>query len=196
MNDKNNLEYLFWLESWSDGSSVFPVYGKYKCIVNKSMLRIIESEKYFSDDLVVSIRSITNCKISYPVRGPKISVKIEYNKNRIELFPVNPVDPFHVLYTNQDEVKALVDLINALRLNLGVEAQTNPFKRQLASKSSVVKMKQLDENFNVLNSPWEYYASYGEKNIVLKIVLGIVIGFAGAISIIIGISYLVCLFSK
>src|SRR5690242_12707123 len=108
--DKNRaLEYIFWLKSWSDRSSMSlfsPNRGQFKCSIDATKIGIIPVENNSHQELSIDISLIQKCKLRYAAGNPNRSVELVLNGRRIFLVPILPFEPKSVLYVNHIEANA------------------------------------------------------------------------------------------
>ena len=199
MNDINNLEFVFWLNRLRTAGKIFPKLGQFKCVITKGKVSVNSvKDKLNINELDIDINSIQKCKIDYS-GGEQEFISLTANNKTIALLPINPLNPHLSLYPNEDEVAALEDVINAIRSNRETNFSPNPYLRQLSANQKAKRRRPNDAirgeniNWDKHTSPWEYYESYGDKLILLKLFANIVVSVIIVVLIGMGIVYVLAL---
>src|SRR3990172_8482497 len=128
---RQDSEYVFWLNRWSDTPALWSKVGQFKCIITRKKINIIPIEHNLDDELNVDISLIQDCKINDKVQNPNRAVELILNDGGIILSPINPFEPRPVLNVNHNEISAMVLVIDAFRANTDPQIDTNPYVRQL-----------------------------------------------------------------
>jgi hypothetical protein len=191
--DKNRaLEYIFWLKSWSDRSSMSlfsPNRGQFKCSIDATKIGIIPVENNSHQELSIDISLIQKCKLRYAAGNPNRSVELVLNGRRIFLVPINPFEPKSVLYVNHNEANAMINVIDSFRSNMDPKVDPNPYVRQMTTKDSLKRFRQLNQSWDAHTSPWVYNDLYGDKFLWPKTIASMMIIVVVVTALLIGIVY-------
>lgn len=169
IGETKDLEYVFWLMGWRDLSTFPPKSGQFKCIITREKIKVLPVDGDPDNELEVRISQIRKYKIGY-VQNRLRNIYLILEDRKIILAPVNPFDHRHILNVNRDEVSAMSDVINAFCSGATPKVNTNPYLRQLATKDVLKRFRNLEVNWNMQISPWEYYETYGDKFLWLKVI--------------------------
>jgi hypothetical protein len=192
MDSNRALEYIFWLKSWSDRSSMSsfsPNRGQFKCIIARRKISIISVENNSQKGLTIDIFLIQKCKLRYAAGNPNRSVELVLNGRNIFLFPINPFEPNTVLYVNHNEANAMINVIDSFRSNKDPNVDPNPYVRQMTTKDSLKRFRQLNQSWDAHTSPWVYNELYGDKFLWPKTIAFMMIVVVVVTALLIGIAY-------
>lgn len=183
-----DVEYIFWLEGWREVPS-WPTSGQYKCTVTRQKIYVQPVDNDLDQELLLEISIIQHCNEYYSGLGVKRSVEVRFSDKRILLIPINPFEPNPTFYTNDNEVRSLIDVINAFRVNTKPQVHSNAYLRQLATRDSLKEIRSLDQTWDRDISPWTYYDIYGDKYRWPRVVTAILVTAIVMIALILGIAY-------
>jgi hypothetical protein len=192
LDNNKALEYIFWLKSWnerSSGSSFAPNRGQFKCIIDRRKISIIPVENNPDKEISIDISQIQKCKLRYAAGEPNRSVELVLNGRRFFLFPINPFEPNTVLYVNHSEANAMINVIDSFRSNMDPKVDPNLYLRQMKTKDSLKRFRNLNQSWDAHTSPWVYNDLYGDKFLWPKTIAFIVIVAIVVTALLIGIVY-------
>lgn len=110
----------------------------------------------------ISLPHITEVKSWYAATGQVGIVEITTQESSLyRLVPTNPFDPSLLVHSNDDEIKAFVRVVKALKENLSPDLDINPYIRQSQKKDKPAYVNTIpDSAWDSNISPWKYYYEY------------------------------------
>lgn len=188
IDETKDLEYVFWLMGWRDLSTFPPKPGQFKCIITREKIKVLPVDSDPDKELEIKVEQIRKCKIGY-VQNRLRNIYLTLDDRKLILAPVNPFDHRHILNVNRNEVLAMADVIEAFRSGATPKINTNPYLRQLATKDVLKRFRNLEVNWNMHISPWEYYETYGDKFLWLKVIAFILALMIVIVPLLLAIAY-------
>ena len=118
------------------------------------------------DTLNISLLDIAEIKMVISATGQNGSVEIVTKESRDNLpkryvlVPTNPFDPTLLSHSNVDEVKAFIQVIEALKDNRIPVVDENPYIRQFEKDKPAYLNDQVEFPWDKNVSPWTYYYEF------------------------------------
>jgi hypothetical protein len=157
-----------------------------KCVIDSNGIRTDRSFKEGMSSLNIHLNSVVECQtMLLHDTSPYLGVSIKTDTNlSIRIVPVNPFDPSSFFHHNEDEAKAMVAVINSLRINQYSDYESNPYYRQLKQRDTPKIVQGLQERWDEEISPWEYYLKYQSSTDKKRRIINIISVFFYIISLI------------
>ena len=152
------MEYTFWLNQVHNSMIKFGAF--YRCSIDQENIRL-----FHPDDLVtISINSITQCYSKSQGTSVRWGVCLQLdNETVLTVFPVNPLSPGSLNYS---EVDAMVAVIQSQKYQrpLPGDIDPNPYKRQLGIKNIPPYARKLNFwEWEAETSPMVYLQKYNPR---------------------------------
>ena len=83
----------------------------------------------------------------------------------------------------------MINVIDSFRSNMDPKVDPNPYVRQMTTKDSLQRFRQLNQSWDAHTSPWVYNDLYGDKFLWPKTIASMMITVVVVTALLIGIVY-------
>jgi hypothetical protein len=168
-------EYVFWFHVMRRKLAYYFPWN-----MPKQLVKVVMSDSNIISDgpiwmgsqdiLNIPLANITQIKLSISATAPNGSVEITTQESEHYLLtPTNPLDPTLLSYSNVDEIKSFISVVEDLKASRTPDVDENPYIRQFSKKGTPdYLINKTDSLWDKNVSPWEYYYRFVPESVDKK----------------------------
>lgn len=164
--ENKSSQYIFWLNPWKNFPLPIKIIDRdrvVRCIINNQEIIIEDGIAAGKQPIYISLQAIREIGIEAlnDVTFLISIVRIITKENKsVTLVPTNPFEPNLSFQSNGSEVRAMINVIQALKDGRIPDYDTNPYTREYANRNKDKSLIYSEVDWNENVSPQIYFHQY------------------------------------